>query len=138
VVLPLSATVPILLLIAAEAALFDVHVSVALDPAVTVAGAAANVTVGCGGGFVLAAELPHPLNQTLAENKSKTDNNRREVAHQCLLIAADWVLKRHLQLPLPVYSPPTKVWACGPYVPKPSNPNAHRRIAAQFHRMLRC
>ena len=108
-VLPLSATVPILLLIEAEAALLDVQVSVALDPAVTVAGAAAKVTVGGGGGFVLAAELPHPLTQRLAENKSKTDNNRREVAHQCLLIAADWVLKRPLQLPLSVNSPPTKV-----------------------------
>ena len=108
-VLPLSATVPILLLIEAEAALLDVQVRVALDPAVTVAGAAAKVTVGGGGGFVLAAELPHPLNQRLAENKSKTDNNRREVAHQCLLIAADWVLKRPLQLPLSVNSPPTKV-----------------------------
>lgn len=38
-----------MLLIEAEAALFDVHESVVLDPAVTVAGVAANVTVGSRG-----------------------------------------------------------------------------------------
>lgn len=86
--LPARATVPILLLIEAEAALFDVHDKVALVPGVTVAGAAANVTVGTGGGVVLAAELPHPLNNPVAKLKKKADNNRREVASQGLFIAA--------------------------------------------------
>ena len=77
VVLPARATVPILLLIEAEEALFDFHVKVTLVPGVTVAGEAANETVGAagGGGLELPAELPHPLNQTLAELKSTTDNN---------------------------------------------------------------
>ena len=73
--LPASATVPILLLIAAEAALFDVHVKVALDPTVTVVGEAANVTVGAAGGGGLAAEDPHPLNQPVVKIKTRDSNN---------------------------------------------------------------
>jgi hypothetical protein len=74
-VLPASATVPILLLIAAEAAWFEVHVKVALDPTVTVAGEAANVTVGAAGGGGLAAEDPHPLNPPVVKVKTRYSNN---------------------------------------------------------------
>ena len=75
VVLPASATVPILLLIAAEAALFEVHVKVALDPTVTVVGEAANLTVGTAGGGGLADEAPHPLNQPVVKVKTTDSNN---------------------------------------------------------------
>jgi hypothetical protein len=71
-VLPAGATVPILLLIAAEAALFDVHVKVALDPTVIVVGEAAKLTVGAAG---LAAEDPHPLNQPVVKVKTRDSNN---------------------------------------------------------------
>jgi hypothetical protein len=74
VVLPVSATVPILLLIEAEAALADVQVSVALDPAVTVVGEAANVTVG-GGAVGVAAEDPHPLNNPVDKVKATNNHN---------------------------------------------------------------
>ena len=73
--LPASTTVPMLLLIAAETALFDVHVKVALDPSVTVAGAAANLTVGAAGGGAPAAEDPHPLNQPVIKIKTRDNNN---------------------------------------------------------------
>ena len=73
--LPASATVPMLLLITAEAALFDVHVKVALDPTVTVVGEAANLTVGAAGGGGLAAEDPHPLNQPVIKIKTRDNDN---------------------------------------------------------------
>ena len=73
--LPASATVPMLLLITAEAALFDVHVKVALDPTVTVVGEAANLTVGAASGGGLAAEDPHPLNQPVIKIKTRDNNN---------------------------------------------------------------
>ena len=73
--LPASATVPILLLIAAEAALFDVHVKVALFPTVTVVGEAAKVTVGAAGVGGLASEDPHPLNQPVVKVKTRESNN---------------------------------------------------------------
>jgi hypothetical protein len=47
--LPVDATVPTPLLMVADAALAEVHVKVALVPAVIVAGEAENVTVGTGG-----------------------------------------------------------------------------------------
>jgi hypothetical protein len=74
VVLPVTATVPILLLIEAEAALADVQVSVALDPAVTVVGEAANVTVG-GGAVGVAAEDPHPFNNPVVKVKATNNHN---------------------------------------------------------------
>ena len=73
--LPAGATVPILLSIAAEAALFDVHVKVALFPTVTVVGEAASVTVGAAGVGGLAAEDPHPLNQPVVKVKTRDSNN---------------------------------------------------------------
>ena len=73
--LPASATVPILSLIAAEAPLFDVHVKVALFPTVTVVGEAANVTVGAAGVGGLATEDPHPLNQPVVNVKARDSNN---------------------------------------------------------------
>ena len=73
--LPASATVPILLLIAAEAALFDVHLKVALDPTVTVVGEAAKLTVGAAGGGGLTAEDPHSLNQPVVKIKTRDSNN---------------------------------------------------------------
>jgi hypothetical protein len=74
-VLPAGATVPILLFIAAEAALFDVHVKVALCPTVTVVGEAANVTVGAAGVGGLGAGDPHPLNQPVVKLKTRDSNN---------------------------------------------------------------
>jgi hypothetical protein len=75
VVLPASGTVPILLLIAADAALFDVHVKVALDPAVIVVGETANRTVGPAGVSGLDAEDPHPLHQPVVKIKTRDSNN---------------------------------------------------------------
>ena len=73
--LPAGATVPIPLLIVADAAFFDVHVKVALDPTVTVVGEAAKLTVGAAGGGGLAAEDPHPLNQPVVKAKTRDSNN---------------------------------------------------------------
>ena len=73
--LPASAMVPILLSIAAEAALFEVHVKVALDPTVTVVGEATNLTVGAAGVGGLAAEDPHPVNQPVVKVKTRGSNN---------------------------------------------------------------
>jgi hypothetical protein len=75
VVLPASTTVPIPLLIVAETAWFDVHVKVALCPTVTVAGEAANVTVGAADVGGVAADVPHPLNQPVVKLKTRDSNN---------------------------------------------------------------
>lgn len=75
-VLPASATVPILLLIVAEEALFEVHVKVALVPAVSVVGEAVKVTVGAVGGGGFAAEDPQPLTQTAVMPKTRDSNKR--------------------------------------------------------------
>ncbi len=74
-VFPVDATVPTPLLIAADAALAEVHVKVALFPTVTVVGEAAKVTVGAPGGGGLAAEDPHPLNQTIVTVKTRDSSN---------------------------------------------------------------
>ncbi len=71
--LPLSETDP-MLLIEAEAPLFEVHAKVALVPAVTVVGEADSETEGCCRG--LAAELPHPLNKAVADTKITNRSNR--------------------------------------------------------------
>ena len=75
VVLPAGATVPIPLLIVADSALFDVQVKVVLNPAVTVVGKAANVTVGAGDGGGAVAEDPHPLNKPVAKLKTRDNTN---------------------------------------------------------------
>ncbi len=97
--LPLRLTLPTLLLIEADAALFDVHERVVLDPAVTVVGAAVKVTVGVEGLMMLPAEVPHPLNQAVTKLKIRAGKNRREVAHQSLFIAVHWVHKPGTELP---------------------------------------
>ena len=76
--LPDKATEPTPLLIEAEAALVDVHVRVALVPAVIVAGEAVNVAVG-GDEVCFAAELPHPLDRPVAKPKTRISSNRPEV-----------------------------------------------------------
>lgn len=86
VVLPLGATVPTPLLIVADVALFDVQVKVALNPAVTVAGKAANTTVGAGGTGGAAAEDPHPLDKPVAKLRTRNNNNRCAVRSRCLFI----------------------------------------------------
>jgi hypothetical protein len=86
-VLPVGATVPIPLLIVADVALFDVQVKVALNPAVTVVGKAANVTVGAGATGGVAAEDPHPLNKPEAKLKIRNNNNRWTLRSRCLFIA---------------------------------------------------
>lgn len=73
--LPVGATVPTPLLIVADVALSDVHVKVALNPAVTVVGKAANVTVGAGGTGGAAAKDPHPLNKPVVKAKTSDNNN---------------------------------------------------------------
>lgn len=75
VVLPAGATVPIPLLIVADSALFDVQVKVVPNPAVTVVGKAANVTVGAGAPGGVAAEDPHPLNKPVAKLKTRDNTN---------------------------------------------------------------
>jgi len=73
-VLPFSATVPTPLLIETDAALAEVQVKVALVPAVIEEGEAASVTVGAGGvtgGVGVAVAPPHPLNNPVAEPKTK-------------------------------------------------------------------
>lgn len=69
--LPLDATAPIPLLIAADAALAEVHVKVAVAPAIIDAGEAANVTVGT----VCVGTTPtQPVNIPVAM-VTTTDNN---------------------------------------------------------------
>jgi hypothetical protein len=74
-VLPAGATAPTPPLIVADVALFDVQLKVALNPAVTVVGKAANVTVGAGGTGGAAAEDPHPLNKLAVKLKTMDNNN---------------------------------------------------------------
>jgi hypothetical protein len=72
VVLPLGATVPIPLLIVADAALEEVHAKVALVPAVMVAGEAANVTVGAA---VVATKPTQLVNKPVAKLKARHNSN---------------------------------------------------------------
>ena len=70
--LPVDATVPTPLLMVADAALAEVHVKVALAPAVIVVGEAANVTVGAGG----VPDLPtQPFNKPVVKLKAR-DSSR--------------------------------------------------------------
>ena len=72
VVLPVDATVPTPLLMVADAALAEVHVRVALAPAVIVVGEAENVTVGAGG----EPDMPtQPVNKPVVRLKAR-DNSR--------------------------------------------------------------
>jgi hypothetical protein len=66
--LPLTATLPMLLSIDAETALVEVQVNVALAPAVMEAGAAVRVAVGTGGGGVEEDPPPQPLNTVSARS----------------------------------------------------------------------
>ena len=67
-VLPVDATVPTPLLIVADAALAEVHVKVALAPAVITVGEAANVTVGAGGVPGMPAQ---PVNKPVVKLKAR-------------------------------------------------------------------
>ena len=83
--LPVGATIPIPLLIAADAALAEVHVKVALAPAAIVVGEAANVTVGAGG---LAPTPTQPVNKPVAKLKARDNSSRRGARSLDLFMSA--------------------------------------------------
>jgi hypothetical protein len=72
-VLPLDATAPIPLLIAADAALAEVHVKVAVAPDIIDAGEAANVTVVT---VCVGTRPTQPINVPVTK-VTTTDNNDR-------------------------------------------------------------
>jgi hypothetical protein len=84
-VLPLSATVPIPLLIVADEAWAEIQVKVALAPATIVVGEAAKVTVG-GIGTGVATEPAQPVNKPVVKPKVM-HSNRREVQGQSLFMS---------------------------------------------------
>jgi hypothetical protein len=71
--LPLTATLPMLLSIDPESALVDVQVRVEFAPAVIDAGAAVRVAVGTGGGGVEEDPPPQPLNTVTASSTQGRD-----------------------------------------------------------------
>ena len=83
--LPLDATVPIPLLIVADAALTEVHVKVAVAPDIIDAGEAANVTVGT---VCVGTRPTQPVNIPVVKVTARDNNNRREVDRQGLFMSA--------------------------------------------------
>lgn len=71
--LPLGATVPIPLLIVADAALAELHVKVALAPAIIDAGEAVNATVGT---VRVGTKLAQPVNIPVTKITATHNNNR--------------------------------------------------------------